>query len=75
LALAGIGFDRTEVEVVAEGGLPGFVAEVEVDAECVSLRFSSQSLPSLTSPRTSQIVGPSVIAAIRSLVDPIRVGS
>lgn len=75
LALAGIGVDRTEVEVVAEAGLPGARVEVEVDADAVSLRFVSQNLPSLKSPRTSRIIAPSVIAAIRSLVAPVRVGS
>ena len=75
LALAGIGIDRTEVEVIAEAGLPGARVEVEVDADAVSLRFVSQNLPSRGSPRTSRIIAPSVIAAIRSLVGPVRVGS
>ena len=75
MALAGIGIDRTEVEVIAEAGLPGARVEVEVDADAVSLRFVSQNLPSRGAPRTSRIIAPSVIAAIRSLVGPVRVGS
>ena len=75
LAMAGIGIDRTEVEVIAESGLPGALVEVEVDAEAVSLRFVSQNFPSRMSPRTSRNIAPSVVAAIRSLVAPIRVGS
>lgn len=75
LALASIGMDRTEVEVFALAGLPGARVEVEVDAAAATLRFSSQNLPSFASPRTSRIIAPSVVAAIRSLVEPVRVGS
>ncbi len=75
LAMAGIGEDRTEVEVIAESGLPGALVEVEMDAEVVSIRISSQNLPSKTTPRTSQIIAASVIATLRGIVAPIVVGT
>lgn len=75
LSLAGVGVDRTLVEIVADASLPGARVEVEVDAEAVSLRLCSQNLPSPASPRVSRIIAPSVIAAIRGLVAPITVGS
>jgi aspartate dehydrogenase len=39
------------------------------------LPMTSRNRPSLTNPRTSRSVAPSVMAALRSLVSPLQVGS
>ena len=49
--------------------------QVEVDAEDIGLTMISRNRPSATNPRTSRMVAPSIMAAIRALVDPLQVGS
>ena len=75
LSLGGIGFDRTEVEVWCDPTVPGAVHQVDVDAEDVNLTLISRNSPSPTNPRTSRIVSPSILAALRGLLAPIQVGS
>lgn len=74
LSIAGIGFERTTVEIWADPQLQGTVHSVELDAEEVSLTMTSRNRPS-ANPRTSRIVAPSIIAALRSLVAPVTAGS
>ena len=75
LSLAGIGPDRTEVEVWANNDIPGTIHEVYVDSNAIKLTLKSENLPSPDNPRTSSSVAPSVIAALRSLVSSVQVGS
>lgn len=74
LSLGGIGFDRTRVEVWVDPNVPGAIHEVEVDSEDVGLTMISRNSPS-ENPRTSRIVAPSIVAALRGLVSPVVVGS
>jgi len=75
LGLAGLGLDRTEVEVWADPDIPGAIHHVEVEADHIALSMTSRNLPSPTNPRTSRSVAPSVMAALRSLVSPLQIGS
>jgi aspartate dehydrogenase len=75
LALAGIGFERTRIEVWAEAGLPGAIHKVVVEADDIELELQSRNRPSATNPRTSRAVAPSILAALRSLVAPVQIGS
>lgn len=74
LSLGGIGFDRTTVEVWADGGIGGAIHQVEVDSADIGLTMISRNRPS-ANPRTSRIVAPSIMAALRGLVAPVVVGS
>jgi aspartate dehydrogenase len=74
LSLGGIGLDRTTVEVWVDPDIPGAIHQVEVDAEDIGLTLISRNRPS-ANPRTSRIVAPSILAALRSLVAPLQVGS
>jgi aspartate dehydrogenase len=74
LSLGGIGFERTTVEIWIDPSVPGAVHQVEVDAEDIGLTMTSRNRPS-ANPRTSRIVAPSIIAALRALVAPVLVGS
>jgi aspartate dehydrogenase len=74
LSLGGVGFERTTVEVWVDPDIPGAIHKVEVDAEDIGLTMESRNRPS-ANPRTSRIVCPSILAALRSLVDPVMVGS
>jgi aspartate dehydrogenase len=75
LALAGIGFERTRIEVWADPGVAGTVHEVRVEGDDIVLELVSRNRPSATNPRTSRAVAPSILAALRSLVAPVQIGS
>jgi len=74
LSIAGIGFDRTEVEVWARSDIPGAIHQVDVEADDVSLTMCSRNRPSDTNPRTSRIVAPSIMAALRAMIAPVVAG-
>ena len=75
LSLAGIGFERTEIEVWADAGIAGAVHRIQVDAADIYLDLESRNRPSDTNPRTSRVVAPSVMATLRSLLSSVRVGN
>lgn len=75
LALAGIGFERTRVEVWADPTIPGAIHTVELEADEVVLSMTSRNRPSEANPKTSRIIAPSVLAALRSMVTTLHVGS
>jgi aspartate dehydrogenase len=74
LSLAGIGFDRTRVEVWVDPDIPGAIHQLEVAGEEITLSMTSRNRPS-ENPKTSRIVAPSIIAALRAMVAPVTVGS
>jgi aspartate dehydrogenase len=74
LSLGGIGFERTQIEVWADKDIRGAIHHVEVEADDIALTLISRNRPS-DNPRTSRIVAPSILAALRSLVAPVLVGS
>ncbi len=75
LSLAGIGSQRTRVEIWAVPGLEQNVQELSVrsDSADFDLRLSSRPLPE--NPRTGSLTPKSVIATLRSLTQHLRVGS
>lgn len=74
LSLGGIGPERTRVSVWVDPAVEGTVQGVEVRADSADLTLVSRTRPS-RSYRSSRIVAPSVIAALRTYVAPIHVGS
>lgn len=75
LALAGIGLDRTEVRIRADGTLPGARHTIAVDATSVVLEMTSQNYPSPQNNRTSMVVALSILAALRRVGASLRLGS
>lgn len=75
LALAGIGLDRTRIRIVADGDVPGTHQHLAIRSDTVTVDMSSQNLPSPANPRTSAVVAPSIIAALRRIGRPLVVGS
>ncbi|MCK6450253.1 MAG: DUF108 domain-containing protein [Alphaproteobacteria bacterium] len=73
LSIAGIGFDRTEIEVWADADIPGAIHKVDVVADDIELSMTSRNRPS-SNPRTSRIVAPSIMAALRAMVAPVVSG-
>jgi aspartate dehydrogenase len=74
LSLAGIGPDRTRLEIWADPALDRNTHRVEVDADVAQFSMSIENVPS-DNPRTGRIVPLSVIAALRGLVTELKVGT
>ncbi len=64
VALAGLGFEATEVELVADPDAPGNVHEIEAEGTAGSLAIRLQGNPSRTNPRTSALAAMSVTRAL-----------
>ncbi|MDK3074342.1 DUF108 domain-containing protein [Sedimentitalea sp. JM2-8] len=75
LALAGIGLDRTQVHIRADGSLPGARHTLTVEANSVSLEMTSQNYPSPQNNRTSMVVALSILAALRRETATVQIGS
>jgi aspartate dehydrogenase len=75
LALAGIGPVRTRVEIWADPGLTRNVHIIRVEAEAARFTMRIENVPSDDNPRTGKITPLSVLACLRGLVSPLKVGS
>lgn len=74
LALAGIGPDRTRLEIWADPALTRNTHTIEVDADSASFSMSIANVPT-DNPKTGRITALSVISYLRKLDAPLRVGS
>lgn len=74
LSLAGVGPDRTLLEVWADPDLDHNTHEVEVDADSAHLRFWIANVPS-DNPKTGRLTALSVVALLRKLASPLRIGT
>ena len=75
LGLAGIGPDETRLEIWADPGIDRNTHSIEVDADSARLSLTIENVPSEENPGTGRITALSVIAALRGLVTPLRVGT
>ena len=67
VALAGLGFDATEVELVADPEAPGNVHEIEAEGAAGRFAIQLQGKPSRTNPKTSALAALSVARALINL--------
>jgi len=75
LALAGIGPDRTTIEIWADPGLTRNVHRIEVEAEAARLSMQIENVPSPENPRTGRLTALSVVAALKKLSAPLAIGT
>ena len=64
VALAGLGFDATEVELVADPDAPGNVHEIEAEGAAGRFAIHLQGKPSRSNPKTSALAAMSVARAL-----------
>jgi len=64
VSLAGIGFDRTEVRVLADPTVDRNHHVIVADGTFGTFRFEIQNIPSETNPRTAQLAAMSVVHAV-----------
>ncbi len=74
LSLAGIGPDRTRLEIWADPALTRNVHRVEVESNSARFSMSIENIPS-ENPKTGRITARSVIAFLRKQRAPLRVGT
>src|SRR6266516_7069255 len=74
LSLAGIGPDRTTIEIWADPAIERNCHTIEVDSDSSHFTLAIENVPS-ENPRTGRITALSVVAALRKLTTPLRVGT
>src|SRR5262249_60512202 len=74
LALAGIGPDQTMMEIWADPLVERNCHTVEVDSDSARFTLAIENIPS-DNPRTGRITALSVLAALRKLHSPLRIGT
>ena len=74
LALAGVGPDRTRLEIWADPRLSRNTHQIEVDSDSARFSMSIENIPT-ENPKTGRITALSVIAALAKLRAPLRVGT
>lgn len=74
LSLAGIGPDRTMIDIWADPNVERNCHTVEVDADSARFTLSIENIPS-ENPRTGKITALSALACLRKLAAPLRVGT
>ena len=74
LSLAGIGPDRTTIDIWADPAVTRNCHTIEVEADSARFTLSIENIPS-ENPKTGRIVALSVLATLRKLNAPLRVGT
>jgi aspartate dehydrogenase len=74
LALAGIGPDKTRLEIWADPTVTRNTHRIVVDSDSAHFDMTIENIPT-ENPKTGRITALSVIAALRKLTAPLRVGT
>jgi aspartate dehydrogenase len=74
LSLAGIGPDRTTIDIWADPTVTRNCHSIEVDADSAKFTLAIENIPS-ENPKTGRITALSVVAALRKLRAPLRIGT
>ena len=75
LALAGIGPDRTTIEIWADPAVTRNIHRIEVEADAARFSLQIENVPSAENPRTGRLTALSVVAALKKLTSPLVVGT
>jgi aspartate dehydrogenase len=75
LALAGVGPDRTRLQIWADPTLERNTHTIKVDADSARFEMTIENIPSVEKPGTGRITALSVIATLKGLTSPLKVGT
>ncbi|MGC2414931.1 MAG: aspartate dehydrogenase, partial [Stellaceae bacterium] len=75
LALAGIGPDRTTIEIWADPGVTRNIHRIEVEADAARFTLQIENVPSGDNPKTGRLTPLSVIALLKKLSSPLAIGT
>jgi aspartate dehydrogenase len=75
VGLAGVGAERTVLEIWADPGIGRNVHDIHVSADAASFSLHIENVPTQENPRTGRLVAQSVMATLRRLSSPLIVGT
>lgn len=75
LALAGVGPARTRVQIWADPSLTRNVHIINVESDAARFSMRIENVPSDDNPKTGKLTALSMLACLRGLVSPLKVGS
>jgi aspartate dehydrogenase len=75
VSIAGIGFDRTEVRVIADPSVSHNTHEVEVEGAFGRLHVRIENIPSDENPKSGRIVPLSLIRVLRAMSERVVAGA
>jgi aspartate dehydrogenase len=75
VGLAGVGAERTVLEIWADPGVDRNVHDIRVTADAASFTLHIENVPTDENPRTGRLVAQSVMATLRRLSSALVVGS
>ncbi len=75
LALAGVGPERTRVEIWADPTITRNTHTIRVEAEAARFTMTIEGVPNPGNPRTGMLTPLSVLACLRGVVSSLKVGS
>jgi len=75
LSLAGIGPDKTRLEIWADPAVGRNTHVIRVESDSAQFEMTIANVPTEENPRTGRIVAQSVIATLKGLVEPLKVGT
>jgi aspartate dehydrogenase len=75
LSLAGIGFEKTKIRILADPGITHNTHEIQYRGEAGRLTMKFENVPVPANPKTSYLACLSVLAALKNIRSPYRVGT
>ena len=75
VGLAGIGADKTKLEIWADPNLKRNTHKVQVDSDSAVFEMSIQNVQTPENPGTGKITGLSVVACLRGLKSSFKIGT
>lgn len=75
LSLAGIGPDKTRLDIWADPTVTRNTHKIVVDADSTRFTMLIEGIPSVENPRTGKLTPLSVVACLKGLVQPLKIGS
>ncbi|HTT78820.1 MAG TPA: aspartate dehydrogenase [Stellaceae bacterium] len=75
LALAGIGPDRTTIEIWADPAVSRNIHRIELESDAVRLSMQIDNVPSAENPKTGRLTPLSVVALLQKLAAPLSIGT
>jgi aspartate dehydrogenase len=75
LALAGMGFDKTKVKIVADPVATRISHKILAHGKFGRLRAEVENMPNLSNPKSSYMASLSAIATLKRIINPIQIGA
>jgi aspartate dehydrogenase len=75
LAMAGIGPERTTIEIWADPAVSRNIHRIEVEADAARFSMQIENVPSLENPKTGRLTALSVVAALKKFASPLAIGT